>query len=306
MKAQQIVIKLFSIFCLVMLTACSASKEQVAATMAVQTIQAKASGTAAVEQVVSDSLTKAAPTHTATSTATPMSTHTPTFTATPEVQQYFTEDFDSDLENWDAFREDTKANREGLSPMKAKSTPFYYRLTGNKSVLSFENLQVGDGFLKFDNQKMEINYAIYEPFEYEEVRIDARFENKGSTNQNYVTLICNYTEDVGWYEINISPDGTWYIGYAKASENDIISHDKYYPEGFYPSTSNEIRKGNGVNEFTAICQGGKISLYINGSFETEVDATNIWLDSGKVGVAVKSWDSLPAIINLDWVKISQP
>ena len=89
MNTKKITIKLGFMIFILMVTACGNSKEQEAATMAVQTIQARATGTAVVEQAGSDLLTKAAPTHTAISTATPMSTQTPAFTVTPEVQQYF-------------------------------------------------------------------------------------------------------------------------------------------------------------------------------------------------------------------------
>ncbi len=44
MKAKQAATNSFFIFCIVMLTACGPSKEQVAATMAVQANQARATG----------------------------------------------------------------------------------------------------------------------------------------------------------------------------------------------------------------------------------------------------------------------
>lgn len=113
-------------------------------------------------------------------------------------------------------------------------------------------------------------------------------------------------KDVGWHEIHISPDGTWFIGYAKVGENDVIVHDKFHPKEYYSVISNNILAGVGVNEFTALCQGNKITLSINGTFEAEVDDTDIWFDAGKVGVAVRSWKSLPVMIDLDWVKVSQP
>lgn len=209
-------------------------------------------------------------------------------------KQYITEDFDSDLENWAAFREEYTHDRVN-----------WFLLSGGKTIQPVESMQVEDGFLKFDNQKMELNYAIYEPFEYEEVRIDARFENKGS-NDTYVNLICNYSEDEGWYEIALSPSGTWYIGFAKVKANDTVTHVKYHPKGRMSGTSDKIAAGEGFNEFTAICQGNKITLYINGSHEIDVEVTDLWLDPGKVGVAVRSWSSLPAKIDLDWVRISQP
>ncbi len=80
MNAKQIVISIFS---MVILTACGSSREQAAATMVIQTIEARATGTADVEQAVSNALTQAAPTLTSTPTFTPTPTSLPTLTPTP-------------------------------------------------------------------------------------------------------------------------------------------------------------------------------------------------------------------------------
>lgn len=66
------------------LTACSPSREQIAATMAVQTIEARGTATTAIEQAVS-----IAPTAAATVTNTPLPTVTPTVTPTltPDFQK---------------------------------------------------------------------------------------------------------------------------------------------------------------------------------------------------------------------------
>ncbi len=79
MKSKQILTWIFSIFSLLLLAACTPSREQIAATMAVQTIEARVTGTAEIEQAVSRALTQAAP----TLTPTPSATLTPTATNTP-------------------------------------------------------------------------------------------------------------------------------------------------------------------------------------------------------------------------------
>jgi outer membrane lipopolysaccharide assembly protein LptE/RlpB len=70
MKSKQILTWIFSIFSLLLLAACTPSREQIAATMAVQTIEARVTGTAEIEQAVSRALTQAAPTLTPTPSAT--------------------------------------------------------------------------------------------------------------------------------------------------------------------------------------------------------------------------------------------
>jgi len=80
---EPIATRLFNLICSNNLPICNTSREQVAATMAVQTIQARGTGTAAIEQAVSDALTKAAPTTTPTSLVSPTDTITPTPLSTP-------------------------------------------------------------------------------------------------------------------------------------------------------------------------------------------------------------------------------
>ena len=69
-----------TLFCLLILTACSPSREQIAATMAVQAIEARGTATAAIEQAVSVALTEAA-----SVTNKPLPTVAPTLT--PDFQK---------------------------------------------------------------------------------------------------------------------------------------------------------------------------------------------------------------------------
>ena len=69
-----------TLICVLILTACSSSGEQIAATMAVQTIEARGTATAAIEQAVSMVLTEAA-----TESNTPLPAVAPTLT--PDFQK---------------------------------------------------------------------------------------------------------------------------------------------------------------------------------------------------------------------------
>ncbi len=284
MKIKRLSTKLFFIFSLTLLTACSASKEEAAATMAIQTRAARETGTAAVEQAVSNALTQAAPTPTSTATFTPIATATPTFTPTPEFQKYFTEEFDKDLKNWTSFIVDDKGyGGSVLSTLPAD-----------------EYLEVVNSRLNYNiNKTWQYVYSVYKPFEYGDVRIDARFDNRGANNNN-ISLICRYTEDVGWYEFNIANNGLYSILFAKIKGNGAVSYGLIESGG-----SNEIKQGINSNEYTGICEGNTLTLYINGVLQRTTKVKDFSLNSGKVGVSVSSFLTLPINVDVDWVKISQ-
>lgn len=201
--------------------------------------------------------------------------------AAPEFLQYFTEEFDQDLENWPAYIVD------GRHSVIAKDGLPEAVLTAKGS--SFE----------FDLQRTFLwAYAMYDPFDYEDVRVDARVENQGVNNNN-VSLICRYSPDSGWYEFNIANNGLFWIFHAKPREDGFVAY-KILEEG----GSNKIKQGLDVNEYAIVCQGNTLTLYINGNQTREIQDTG--LNSGKVGVSVSSFINLPVKVSFDWVKISQP
>jgi hypothetical protein len=61
----------------------------------------------------------------------------------------------------------------------------------------------------------------YDPYVYEDVRIDARVINRGVNNNN-VSLVCRYT-DSGWYEFNIANNGLYWIYAAEVSAGGNVS-----------------------------------------------------------------------------------
>jgi hypothetical protein len=160
-------------------------------------------------------------------------------------------------------------------------------------------LNATDGFFTIDIQETRRRiYSVYDPFTYEDVRIDARVVNLG-TNDNYFSLVCRYSLEEGWYEFNITNSGLYIIQFAKANEGGLISYSKIANGG-----SNKIKQGLEANEYTAICKGDILTLYINGNLTKEIKDTR--LISGKIGLSAASFDNIPVKFNVDWVKISQP
>ena len=216
----------------------------------------------------------------------PTATNTPVPpTPTPEIVQFYTEEFERDLKYWPTFIVDQR----GFGGAVIVKEPI------DVIVLSAEN-----GFFKFDIERTwQYVYSIYDPFDYEDVRLDARASNLG-TNNNSISLICRYTEDSGWYEFNIGNNGLFDIYYAKVRPEDGYVNYSLISEG----GSNKINQGFDVNEYGIICKEDTLTLYINGNLTKESKDSR--LTSGKVGISVSSFPNLPVRVNFDWVTISQP
>jgi hypothetical protein len=64
--------------------------------------------------------------------------------------------------------------------------------------------------------------------------------------------------------------------------------------------------GRAVNQYTAICEGNRLALYINGVLEKEVVDNKYNLKEGQVGVSVSSFDVIPILVEVDSFSISLP
>jgi len=190
-----------------------------------------------------------------------------------EPQAFFVDEFDDNMDNYSWF-DMGSGDEEG------------------KMDLIYE-----DGQLKFELNDYNLwPYVIYEAFTYTDVRIDVEAENWGR-NQNSVTMICRYDEDLGWYEFNVANDGTWYIAYF----------DAMVAKGYitlYNGGSTAIKMGRDTNVYTAICQGQELTLFINGVKTRTIEHKD--LKEGYVGVGVASYESYPVNVYFNWLEISQP
>lgn len=159
-------------------------------------------------------------------------------------------------------------------------------------------LESGNGVLTFnlDGEELYV-YVLYDPYTYTDVRLDARVENRGF-NSNEVSLICRYDPDYGWYEFAIGNDGLYSI-YAY----DAIAQGY---ETLYNGGSTVIHSGKDVNEYTVICSGKTLALYINGVEERTITENRFAFREGQVGISTSSFDVLPIIVEWDWVTISEP
>ena len=144
------------------------------------------------------------------------------------------------------------------------------------------------------------SYLLYDPYIYDDVRIDLSATNRGN-NDNNVSVLCRYDENKGWYEFNIHSDGLYDILYGrwKAGQSGA-SYQLLYNGG-----SNAVRTGMVENEYTVICSGNTLALYINGTKVRSV-SSEFGLQTGQIGVGVSSFDRYPVAVDFDWVSISEP
>ena len=220
-----------------------------------------------------------APVEDAEPTAPPPPTNTPE----PVAQQFFTETFDENSGNWS-----------------------YFMVNGSLSTVTDgfgkNNVAIEGGRYVFKlEDKYQWAYVKYDPYEYENVRVQIVAENRGANNNN-VSIICRYTPDVGWYEFNIANNGLYWIYYAEYREQGTKVRYNYIING----GSNKIHTGKETNTYTAICDGRTLSLEINGFETNSIEEKQYVLRQGSVGVAVSSFNVLPINVEIDEVTISEP
>ena len=198
----------------------------------------------------------------------------------PEAQQFFTEEFDNPLSaDWSVF---------------TITDP-------NASDLEKVTVEADNGSLvwNFDSEYVYY-YLFYSAFEYEDVKVEARADNRGKNN-NSVSLICRYDEEIGWYEFNIANNGLYDILFAEVLDNGKIRWNRVANGG-----SNAINQGKEVNEYSITCQGEELTLNINGDEVISIKDQKYGLRSGQAGISVSSFNVLPILIEMDWIRISEP
>jgi hypothetical protein len=205
----------------------------------------------------------------------------PTQPEPPQVnQQFFTEEFDAPLSSaWSIL---TVRGSASADPDKVTVEPNNGKLVWN-----------------FDSEYLYY-YLFYEGANYTDVKLEVMADNRGRNN-NYVSLICRYDPDIGWYEFNIANNGLYSILYGEVTQNGDIGYNLITNGG-----SNAIKQGKDVNDYSITCAGNKLSLTINGKSVTEITERNYGLREGGIGISVGSENVLPIIVEMDWFKVSEP
>ena len=143
-------------------------------------------------------------------------------------------------------------------------------------------------------------YALYSPQDYSNIRIDVQFENRALTPAS-AGLICRYSDEDGWFEYNISTDGTYNVLYGSWLSVGIA---EYLP--IMDGVSKEIQPSGTIQKIGLICSDTTLSLFINETLIRRADVSRYELTEGKVGVAAASYENTPIVIGVDSVTISEP
>jgi len=190
--------------------------------------------------------------------------------------RFFTENFDTNVDNW---------------------SPFV-----TKGQLGQANLSLDGGYYVFNLPEMQVwAYSIYTPEVYSDVRIDLVAENRGFNNNN-VTLVCRYDKEDGWYEASIANNGLYWIYYGKWDRGGTTASYALILNG----GSYDIKTGKQTNTYAFICQGRTLTLGINGVEADSVEDNKHVLRDGNVGIGVSSFTVIPIRVDFDSVQISEP
>ena len=206
-------------------------------------------------------------------TDTPAPTATTEFTPT-SLPRLFTNEFDAPLAGWTILQTGNEApptvKTEGSNLILQMDSPFTWA------------------------------YAVYDPQEYADVRVDARFNNQAGSPAS-IGLICRYSETDGWLEYNIYSDGTYSVLYGQWLASGIAD---YLP--VLSSSTNAIQPSGTSQEIGLLCSGTTLSLFIDQTLIRTVDVSRFELTGGRVGVTVSSFENTPVIAVFDWVTVNEP
>ena len=200
---------------------------------------------------------------------------TPTLEPTPTpFPQFFTNEFDSSLTGWVILQ------------------------AGNDSAPNIKN-ENSRLILQMDSPYTWV-YALYGAQDYDNVRVDTKFVNNALSPAS-IGLICQYSETDGWFEYNVSTDGTYNVLYGKWLSNGIAD---YLP--VLDGSSNAIQQSGAEQQIGLICTEATLTLLIDENIIRSADVSRYELEGGKVGVTASSFENTPVIASFDWVKVGQP
>jgi hypothetical protein len=220
----------------------------------------------------------ASPTETALPTLVP-ATDTPAPTATLELPptpfpRFFTNEFDSALDGWVTLQ----AGNDFIPNIKIE----------NSSLI-----------LQMDSLYSWV-YTVYGAESYANVRIDAQFENRAGSPSS-AGLLCRYSEENGWFEYNVSTDGTYNLLYGSWLTIGIAD---YLP--ITDGSSNLIQPSGAPQQIGLICSDTTVTLLINQTIIRSVDVARYELTEGNVGITASSYENTPIIAAINWVTVREP
>lgn len=205
---------------------------------------------------------------------------------------------------------DTPAPTPTLQP---SPTPFprFFTNEFDSPLVDWAILQAGNDFvpnIKTENSSLILQmdspyswtYAVYGAQTYANVRIDAQFENRAGSPSSS-GLLCRYSEENGWFEYNVSTDGTYNLLYGSWLTVGIAD---YLP--ITDGSSNLIQPSGAPQQIGLLCSETTVTLLINETIIRSVDVARYELTEGKVGITASSYENTPITAAINWVTVREP
>jgi hypothetical protein len=143
-------------------------------------------------------------------------------------------------------------------------------------------------------------YSLYGPEDYDNVRVDTKFINNAMSPAS-AGLVCRYSETDGWFEYNVSTDGTYNVLYGEWLASGIA---EYMP--IADGSSSAIQQSGTEQQIGLICNGATLTLLIGETIIRNVDVSRFELVAGKVGTTAASYENVPVIVSFDSVTVREP
>jgi hypothetical protein len=143
-------------------------------------------------------------------------------------------------------------------------------------------------------------YALYGSEDYSDVYIETEYVNSALSPAS-AGLICRYSETDGWFEYNVSTDGSYNVLYGKWLDSGIAD---YLP--ILDGTSREVKQSGDLQQIALTCTGTTLYLHINGTIVRSANVSSYDLLPGKVGVTAASFENVPVIAAFNWVTVREP
>lgn len=209
----------------------------------------------------------------ATATVPPKPTLTPSPIPPTPLPRFFTEEFDGALPAW------------SILQSSGETSP---------------QTSVENGALIFSlTSRYEWVYVIIGAQDYTDMRIDASVDSR-SISPSSLGLICRYSESNGWYEFNISEDGTYTVLFGQWLAAGVANYQPIASD-----FSEYILRDGSENQLGLDCQENILWLYINGKLFRKLDVSRFGLAEGKLGLSIASFENIPVVAGFEWVKVGQ-
>ena len=114
-------------------------------------------------------------------------------------------------------------------------------------------------------------------------------------------MVCRYSDTEGWFEYNISTDGTYNLLYGKWLATGIA---EYLP--IVDGKSQEIKQSGDVQHIALTCADNVLHLSINGNIVRRTDVSTYRLTSGKIGLTTSSFENVPVVAVFDFITVNEP